>query len=406
MVVRRGAPRMYLRGGRWWADLRGYAAYGGRREPLIVEGERLATTQEDLARDLLQTRVAELEGLQHRKHFTGRGAPVDPRQLVARMILAMEAAGKRSAGYIARLEVDVTRVLDKTSLVEIEDITDLDTSAVTAALLEMTEWTGRNGAATQSTRRRYAMALSSLAEFAVEEGLLVSNPVQRSRALPAQQDEEPREALEPADVGRLLKRAAQGMRNGHLSPYFFERVATLAYTGARLRECLRLNVADFDFATDRVLFRKHVRAPKKDNRGKTPDALTIARVVRMWPHLREIMEASFRDHPRSGELAFPSFKRGPGGEERRINEMHAPLVRLGEELGLPIHTTPHILRHSFASARLTMSEIDGAGHRVAVSTRTVANELGHTSTRLVEQRYGHVLHGRMRDSVVLDYRTA
>jgi hypothetical protein len=41
--------RLYQRAGRYWADFRDFADQGGKREPLKPKGERLATTDRDIA---------------------------------------------------------------------------------------------------------------------------------------------------------------------------------------------------------------------------------------------------------------------------------------------------------------------------------------------------------------------
>ena len=45
--VRKG--RRYLRGRRWWGDFRDYTDVGGRLEPLVPKGQKLATTDPDEA---------------------------------------------------------------------------------------------------------------------------------------------------------------------------------------------------------------------------------------------------------------------------------------------------------------------------------------------------------------------
>ena len=131
------------------------------------------------------------------------------------------------------------------------------------------------------------------------------------------------------------------------------------------------------------------------------------RSVRLWP-LEGVINAYLdrtarRDYPDG--LLFPS----PGSQMLNGDFRHwiARIVRqMNREteprgiVPLAKRITPHGFRHTFTAARIQM--IDN-GH--PVSLYTVARELGHGNTKLVEQTYGHVPEERHRSSV-LTYREA
>ena len=60
--------------------------------------------------------------------------------------------------------------------------------------------------------------------------------------------------------------------------------------------------------------------------------------------------------------------------------------------------TPHVLRHTFISTRIQTLD---RGKPVAAFT--VAREVGHSSTRMIEKVYGHPSDARHRANVV-EYR--
>jgi hypothetical protein len=61
MSPRRRKSRIYWRSGRAWADFRDYADAGGRLEPLVAPGARMATKDADVAAHLVTERLQGLE---------------------------------------------------------------------------------------------------------------------------------------------------------------------------------------------------------------------------------------------------------------------------------------------------------------------------------------------------------
>lgn len=70
MSRRRRRGRVYLKGGRYYGDFRDL---GGKLEALIPPGERLATTDHDVATALVADRVKELESIRRGIALIGRG---------------------------------------------------------------------------------------------------------------------------------------------------------------------------------------------------------------------------------------------------------------------------------------------------------------------------------------------
>lgn len=408
---KKAEPTMYKRGERWWADFTCYRQLGGTRQGLQVDGEPYATTNEKIAQHLFAVQRAEFERLTHRKVFTGKGVDKSPLMYAARHVQLMETNPDYAPAYVRDTERDLERLFTKTSLKDVECISDISRQHVSDAILEVRKWTGKQGEPISPlTVRRVMQELSGLLSRAVHDEILVANPCQRHRDMPSPQSPEPAESLEPEEVGRLLVECARPFRNQHFSPFFFERVMTLAYTGLRRGEMARLWVDDFDFENGVVKVHKHrtsLGATAAHNRGKTPRSLQ--REVPFWSHLMDVVGESFYRHPRTGQLAFPSYKAGPGGEEQEVAGMHEPLSRMARAADIrgadgefkEVH--PHTLRHSYASTRLMMYERNG-NQLVQVHALTVSRELGHTNTATTENVYSHVQRGRLKNVTVLDYR--
>ncbi len=122
-----------------------------------------------------------------------------------------------------------------------------------------------------------------------------------------------------------------------------------------------------------------------------PDILTITgkgkkqRQVPILPEIQQAMRDYIRDCPHSGGKDTPLFV---GVKGKRLNRAHVAnlLQKLRIELGLPNHTTPHALRHSFATHLLN----NGADLRV------IQELLGHSNLSTT-QRYAKIEFQKMMD---------
>lgn len=142
----------------------------------------------------------------------------------------------------------------------------------------------------------------------------------------------------------------------------------------------------------------------RENRWRRLKTATSARVVPLWPQLREALDAYLstrtagvvlHDAPASS-LLFPSFRSGSEGrlvELRKIFDRVA--IRGGWHAG---EIRSRALRHTYCAARLM--SLDGGA---PVSTFQVAREMGHGGDSLVRRIYGHLGDVRHRAEVV-EYR--
>src|SRR5262245_25568113 len=106
--TRRKKQRVYWRSGRAWGDFRDYADVGGGRERLVVEGEKLATTDQDVANLLVAAGVKDLDARLRGRALHGRaeGTPLAA-------YAADHLVKKAQAGKVTRDWLDVSAVFLK-----------------------------------------------------------------------------------------------------------------------------------------------------------------------------------------------------------------------------------------------------------------------------------------------------
>src|SRR5260370_41128976 len=101
---RKNRQRIYWRGGRAYGDFRDYGDVGGAQERLIVPGERLATSNAEIAEILMAQRLAALNRL--RAERQGRVVHVLPKTVglaaaVEAHLLAKAKSGKVTEMWLA-----------------------------------------------------------------------------------------------------------------------------------------------------------------------------------------------------------------------------------------------------------------------------------------------------------------
>lgn len=197
---------------------------------------------------------------------------------------------------------------------------------------------------------------------------------------------EPHEAALLLEAARTWKPTREGAPN---IPFAYPLVATVLLTGGRKSGVLGLLVEDVDLEDRHVI---HFR-PNEYRELKNQPSI---RTVPVWPQLREILGEylASEESPDEG-LLFPSPRTG-----RMITDFRRSLDAIGERCGFAEGEVRfHKLRHTYCAARIQTTE---AGHPVALYT--VARELGHASTNLIERRYGHLLTNRRTRGEHVEFR--
>ncbi len=233
-------------------------------------------------------------------------------------------------------------------------VTPLDLRGYVAALHEA-------GYAKTSVARRLA-SLRSFYRFAQREGLVDSNPAKPLRN--PRPDRSLPHFLSTDEIGRLLNAPAVDMPMGFRDRAILE---TMYSAGIRVSEAVGMNDGDLNFEQGIV----RVRGKGKRER-LAPLGSYATRALRRWLKARRLAA----DEP-SDETA-PVFVNKFG---RRLTTRS--VARLLEKhlkaAGLDARTTPHTLRHSFATHLLDRG----------ADIRSVQELLGHKSL-VTTQIYTHV----------------
>lgn len=380
------------RGGesRAYGDFRDYADVGGGQEALIPRGSALATTDPDVARALVDQRVKQFEEARRHRNLLGRRGPARLKAFVDHHVKLKRELGRVTASYVDKVEAHLGVALeffgeDR----EVDTLTVVDVRRYMHWLLQRSN--GRGGTLAGATVRRYLVSLSNLFRRAESEAVVPSgfNPVSSLMDKPRAVSREA-EWLEVEEAARLLDAArtfeADEQRRAY--PYIYPMLATFLLTGGRRTEVRGLEVSDVNFDRETVTFRP--------NEWRGLKTATSRRSVPLWPQLKGILR-TYVEGPRrgiGGKLLFPSVWRN--GEERMLNDQRKLLDRLGEKAGITEKSIrTKMFRHTYCATRLQTLD---HGHPVAPFT--VARELGHGGTHLVERVYGHLGTARHRSEVV------
>lgn len=392
----RRTSRIYWRdrGGskRAWADFRDFAGVGGRREALVPRGETLATTDPDVAAELLASRLRELEGLRTRR-TRGRVLLGIEREAMLGPFAERHLVEKRKAGavttrWLCQAELHLERAVDY--LGAGRTLHTLRVSEVRGWIEYLRTLETKRGPLSDGTIRKHLNSLSNLYRRAQADGAVTPgyNPV---AALLDKPKEGRREArwLEVSDAALFLESARTWRPDGdaHACPFAHALVASFLLTGGRKSEVLGLELEDLSFDRRTVTFR-----PNAHRRLKTRSA---HRTVPLWPQLEEILRRHVfaSSGPREG-LLFPSVRTG-----ERIHDTRKALDAIAKRASWKAgEIRTRIFRHTYCAARIQTLD-----RGAPVSPWTVAREMGHGGRSLVDRVYGHLGEVRHRTEVV-EYR--
>lgn len=440
-MARKRRSRIYWRerGGqpRAYGDFRDL---GGGREPLIPAGEKLATTDPDVAEKLAAARVTELDAVRRGRALHGRGRSTPLAAYAAEHLTKKARAAKVTRDWIAQHELFLRRAVEYFGADR-----DLESIGVTdvqdwLAALAATKTKRKAQTPSTGTLRHALNALSNLYRRAQSEGRVPPgyNPVSSLLEKPAGARKEARwleihegallleaartlppiggTALDAEAVARLRADAEGGkvsrlalaraygvsdvtvgriLRGRDARPpvddsrVAYPLLATFLLTGGRSAEILGLEVEDISLDRKTVTFR-----PNQWRRLKT---LTSARVVPLHPQLEEILRPYIFDLDRPpSRLLFPSYVTG---QEAMVTDWRKTLDRVAVRAGWkPGEIRSKMFRHSYCSARLMT--LDGGA---PISPFVVSRELGHGSGTMVEKVYSHLGTIRHRSETV-EYR--
>jgi integrase len=229
----------------------------------------------------------------------------------------------------------------------------------------------------KNTVRILHATLRALLTAAVDDGVIPVNPAEKlgrqlRLVVPKSARQEEIKAMTREQREVFLQTAANE------TPAYFALFVTLAGTGMRLGEALALQWDDLDLEgreirVQRALSRGRIDTPKAGH-GRTVDiSQMLARMLRQLEQLRGA-EMAVRGWPVVPSWVFCTRAGTPMDESKVRRAMRAVLTRAK----LPLHFSPHCLRHTYASLMLQQGE----------SLTYVQRQLGHASINLTADTYG------------------
>jgi len=390
MARTRKNGRIHWRNGRAYGDFRDI---GGRREALVPKGDKLATTDPDVAAKLAADRVKQLE---ERKRNRGLLGVERESGLEAYAVYHLEQKDQDKEvvdSWLTQTWKHLRAAVDFFGAdTDLAGITPEDLTRYVDALRRMDN--GRGGTLGETTVRKYLNTLSNLYRRALSEDYVKANPIANMYHKPT---EDPTEApyLSAEEAALLLEsaRTYKAPAHGGTFPWMYPLLATFLLTGGRRNEILGLEVDDVSLRLNKIYLR-----PNKWRRLKTARS---KRSLPLWPQLKEILSEYLMERERTGGLGTLLFPTHGGTEEKMVADVRKVLDRIGERAGFPKgHIFLHMLRHTYASQRVQTCD---RGRPVAMYT--VARELGHKSIDMLEDRYLH-LHERTEEggTEVVEFR--
>ncbi len=233
------------------------------------------------------------------------------------------------------------------------------------------------GGLSRNTVRNHHAVLRAMLRAAVDDGIITVNPAEKlGRALrlvvsKATRQEEIK-AFTREQRQRFLEVAARK------EPRFYPLFFTLAGTGMRLSEALALQWSDLCLPAQEIRITRALSGglldTPKSGHGRTVDiskslAQVLARLEverkavtlrRGWPQVPPWVSCNEAGHPM---------------DEHKVRKV---MTRTLKAANLPLHFSPHSLRHSYASLMLQQGE----------SVAYIQRQLGHASIQLTVDTYG------------------
>ena len=229
----------------------------------------------------------------------------------------------------------------------------------------------------RNTVRIIHATLRAMLRAAVDDGVMPINPAEKlGRQLhlvaPKAVRQEEIKAMTREQRQRFLTTAARE------TPRYYPLFFTLAGTGLRLGEALALQWDDLDglareIRVTRSLSRGQVGTPKAGH-GRTVD-LSQVLAETLW----QLEQARTREALLLGCQTLPPWvfctRAGTPMDESKVRRAMRQVL---QQAKLPLHFSPHCLRHTYASLMLQQGE----------SLTYVQRQLGHASINLTADTYG------------------
>jgi len=205
----------------------------------------------------------------------------------------------------------------------------------------------------QSTQRGAITAVKRALNWATDEGFIAANPLKTVKKPPVKHREKILTAAEQKTIAATPRDKA-----------FQQFLFAMENTGCRPGEIAQVTAAQVDLESGTWTFQRH----------KTVKKTQKPRVVYLTPALVELCRRLMARH-KTGPLFLNSR-----GKPWSRNAIRCRFRRLRKKLGLDKGVVAYSYRHSFATNGLEQG----------VPIATMAELLGHTSTQMISEHYGHL----------------
>lgn len=219
---------------------------------------------------------------------------------------------------------------------------------------EVSRWLDETGWG-RSTRHGATTCIKRAYRWGLARGLIGSNPLSTLEGPGVRA----REHIPTGGEASALIREARGPLR--------DLLVVLYETGMRPSEAYRVEAKDIDWCRSVVLFHRH----------KTLRATGRPRVIYLTPKALDVLRGAAARNP-----GGPLLRNRAGGPWTAADVSHR-IIRIRKRLGIGAGATAGAMRHLFVTDALERG----------IPVRTVAELVGHRSTRMIEEHYGH-LHER------------
>lgn len=408
-MPQKGTGSPYKNGTRYWGDFRSYADVGGGREPLIARGDKLATKDPAIARELYDERRRALKSMREGggkaqksilplAYLVEEYLPyLEQKKRNKRSLRPGDPLRARDVQSVKKAKHALTTCLTRPAVLSVPSLRSLGTDEVTVMIGELHAMrTPNGGALSPQTVRRHLMELSAMFERARFAKYLDVNPLEKHPDIPpaatgSALDEDG--YLTRDEVARLLNEVVPNSK----SPWAVEQAYVLFYTGCRLDELNGILVKDIDF-TDQVI---HI----VDYAHRSVKSKFSRRRVPLWPKLATVLRASLARAPRpQNGILFPRAGSTANQtlEKQMMTRIRKSLQSAAVRAGITKRIGHHIARHAYVSARRDMVETTPMGKDVPVANGVIIREVGHATDELIQTTYGHLTRSPVRQHI-LDY---
>jgi len=222
--------------------------------------------------------------------------------------------------------------------------------------------------------------MRAMLNAAVDDGIILANPADKlGRSLrlvmPNAARQENIKAMNRNQVYSFLTAAARDDTRHY--PLFL----LLARTGTRIGEALALQWDDIDFAAREIRVARSISGGRTET-PKSAHGRTVDMSEQLSKTLRRLHLDRQQEKLRRGWREMPSWVFiSDAGKPLDDSRVRKEFTRCLKAARLPLHFSPHCLRHTFASLLLQ------AGHSPAY----VQRQLGHASIQLTVDTYGRWL---------------